>query len=57
MNESTSIDSNIILYSLDEEDSPKKLIALELIQENPYLSSQSLTGHLINHLHFLNNKF
>lgn len=43
MNESSSIDSNIILYALDEEDSPKKLISLELIRENPYLSSQSLS--------------
>jgi predicted nucleic acid-binding protein len=33
------IDSNVIIYSL-EEDSTKKLIALELLQKNPFIASQ-----------------
>jgi predicted nucleic acid-binding protein len=49
--EHIAIDSNIILYALDEDNNnPKKNIALEIISDNPFFSSQSLS-EVINVCH------
>ncbi len=38
-----ALDSNILLYALDEESSERKLRSLELILPFPFISSQSLS--------------
>jgi len=38
-----ALDSNVILYALDEQESDRKLTALNLFQHSPYFSSQTLS--------------
>ncbi len=40
---SSAIDTNILLYSLDETDVRKQKIAIEIIDQNPYISSLNLS--------------
>ena len=40
---SSAIDTNILLYSLDETDVRKQKISIEIIDQNPYISSQNLS--------------
>jgi len=38
-----AVDSNVVLYALDEQESDRKQIALTLFQDSPYFSSQTLS--------------
>lgn len=38
-----AIDTNILLYSLDETDKRKQKIAIQIIDKNPNISSQNLS--------------